>query len=203
VAPSLAPHDPAATTLTGLLRERLPAGWSLVPPVQGKLAARAARRVDAVAFVGGQPFAGRTASTSLALSLVARARRVRLALVGVGIGHGLDRFRLGVARQMTRGADLLVLRDEESARILVEAGLPAPLRVGSDPAWAALAEHVRDAGAEDADGAGERSSSRSTGTARWTGSTAAFACLPPTVSRSRCNRGRRRSDRPRREGARC
>ena len=35
-------------------------------------------------------------------------------------------------------ADLLVLRDEESADLLADAGAPSPFRVGADPAWTLL-----------------------------------------------------------------
>jgi polysaccharide pyruvyl transferase WcaK-like protein len=38
-------------------------------------------------------------------------------------------------RRLVRAADLLVLRDEESADVLAGMGAPTPFRIGSDPAW--------------------------------------------------------------------
>ena len=42
------------------------------------------------------------------------------------------------ARLLVRGSDLLVLRDEESACVLAEAGVPTPMRVGADVTWTSL-----------------------------------------------------------------
>jgi polysaccharide pyruvyl transferase WcaK-like protein len=38
-------------------------------------------------------------------------------------------------RRLIRSADLLVLRDEESASVLAGLGAPTPFRIGADPAW--------------------------------------------------------------------
>ena len=43
-----------------------------------------------------------------------------------------------LARSIVRAADLLILRDEESAVHLAEFGAPTPVRVGADPAWTLL-----------------------------------------------------------------
>ena len=39
-----------------------------------------------------------------------------------------------LARAIVRSADLLVLRDDESAAHLAATGAPTPVRVGADPA---------------------------------------------------------------------
>jgi polysaccharide pyruvyl transferase WcaK-like protein len=44
-----------------------------------------------------------------------------------------------MVRSIARRADLLVLRDDESAHLLASMGVTAPLRVGSDLAWLAAA----------------------------------------------------------------
>ena len=43
-----------------------------------------------------------------------------------------------LTRAIVRRADLLVLRDEDSARVLADAGAPPPFRVGADAAWTTL-----------------------------------------------------------------
>jgi polysaccharide pyruvyl transferase WcaK-like protein len=58
-----------------------------------------------------------------------------VAFVGVGAGELPDRRSRALALFIIRHADLLILRDEESARELIRAGSPGPLRVGADPAW--------------------------------------------------------------------
>ena len=59
-------------------------------------------------------------------------------MLGVGAGE----VRGAVARAMTRWlidhVDLLVLRDEESAAVLGEAGAPTPFWIGADLAWTQL-----------------------------------------------------------------
>jgi polysaccharide pyruvyl transferase WcaK-like protein len=43
-----------------------------------------------------------------------------------------------MANRLVRRADLVVLRDESAAHSLARAGIPAPFRVGADPAWSLL-----------------------------------------------------------------
>lgn len=59
-------------------------------------------------------------------------------MLGVGAGELGGRSTGLLARYIARQCDLLVLRDEESARSLVEAGVAGPLRVGADPTWVLL-----------------------------------------------------------------
>jgi polysaccharide pyruvyl transferase WcaK-like protein len=107
--------------------------------------ARVVARADAVVFAGGTVFkelAPHTRRSSLdllqkgaALAYGAKALGKRLAMVGVGaarIRHGRGQK---LARRLVRQADLLVLRDEESADVLAGLGAPTPFRIGADPAW--------------------------------------------------------------------
>jgi polysaccharide pyruvyl transferase WcaK-like protein len=76
--------------------------------------------------------------TPMALALAAKVHGRILALLGVDVRAPADRRSRHIARLLARHADLLVVRDEESASALMEAGVPGPLRVGADPAWALL-----------------------------------------------------------------
>ena len=110
--------------------------------------AREIRRADSVVVAGGtifktlHPASGRPPlallSRTAALAAAARALRKPLALVGVGAAplHGAS--ARGLARAIVRAADLLILRDEESAAHLAEIGAPTPIRVGADAAWTLL-----------------------------------------------------------------
>jgi polysaccharide pyruvyl transferase WcaK-like protein len=62
-----------------------------------------------------------------------------VALLGVRAAPSRGRLSRVLVRALVMRADLLVLADEASAQALVAAGVPAPLRVGTDPAWAAVA----------------------------------------------------------------
>jgi polysaccharide pyruvyl transferase WcaK-like protein len=109
---------------------------------------RAVARADAVVFAGGtvfktlSPATGRPPhdllSRALALAAGTRALRKPLAMVGVGAGALPGRRARRLARRLVRQADLLVLRDEESASVLAAAGAQAPFRIGADPAWTVL-----------------------------------------------------------------
>jgi polysaccharide pyruvyl transferase CsaB len=102
-------------------------------------------RADAVVVAGGtvfkslHPACGRPPLALLrrtaALAAMTRALRKPLALVGVGAAplEGATARRL--ARAIVHSADLLILRDEESAVHLAAIGAPTPFRVGADPAW--------------------------------------------------------------------
>ena len=109
----------------------------------------------AVVFAGGtvfkplHPTCGRGRLDLLRRGLVlasgAKALRKPLALVGVGAGELEGIAARGLARRIARRSDLLVLRDEESAHALGDAGAPTPLRVGADPTWALLDTPDQDA----------------------------------------------------------
>jgi polysaccharide pyruvyl transferase WcaK-like protein len=118
----------------------LPPGWEPVTAQGCALSWRRLRSAAAVAFLGSDgvcgPTTGRLAET-LALTLTSRSRRV--ALLGVRAAPSRDRLSRLLVRALVLRADLLVLADEASAQALVAAGAPAPLRVGTDPAWAAVA----------------------------------------------------------------
>jgi polysaccharide pyruvyl transferase WcaK-like protein len=122
----------------------------VVPSDDPPRVARAVARADAVVFAGGTVFKELSARTrrppldllhrAAALAYGAKALGKRLAMVGVGAapirpGHGQR-----LARGLIRQADLLVLRDEESADVLAELGAPTPFRIGADAAWT-LVEH--------------------------------------------------------------
>jgi polysaccharide pyruvyl transferase WcaK-like protein len=100
---------------------------------------------SAVVFAGGTIF--KTLPTSsgrhqrsllrnaVAVATLARARGRGPMLVGVGAGQLADRGAQVFARALARQAELLILRDDASARTLTDLGVPSPLRVGSDAAW--------------------------------------------------------------------
>ena len=123
-----------------------------VPPLNARSAPRQARSVDAVVLAGGSPLRSRGPRTgrpvservrSIApLSVAAQALGKPVAGVGVGADSLPGRSSRAVARGLVRQADLLVLRDEESADALADAGAHPPFRVGADPTWALLDEPV-------------------------------------------------------------
>lgn len=123
-------------------------GCELVAPGDATAVMRQVRAADAVVFAGGTIFkelrsaTGRSPSDllgrALAMGFGTRALGKPLALVGVGAAPlRLGRSRM-LARQLVRQANLLVLRDEESADVLADAGAPAPFRIGADAAWPLL-----------------------------------------------------------------
>lgn len=125
-------------------------GCGAVAP-SGPAAARALRAAAAVVVGGGTLFkelhpASRRRPGSLlrrtgALALAAGVTGKPLLLVGVGaapIGHRSNR---ALARGIARWADLMVMRDEESASELLSIGVRGPVRVGADPAWTTLADN--------------------------------------------------------------
>jgi polysaccharide pyruvyl transferase WcaK-like protein len=114
---------------------------------------RAVRGSDGVVIAGGtvfktlHPACGRRPGSLLrrlvALTLAAKTMRKPVALVGVGAGR-LDRTPARrLSRVVVQAADLLILRDEESAARLAAAGATAPFRVGADAAWTALEDTAR------------------------------------------------------------
>jgi polysaccharide pyruvyl transferase WcaK-like protein len=107
--------------------------------------ARAVTRADAVVFAGGTVFKElppRTRRPPLdllqkgaALAYGAKALGKRLAMVGVGAAPIRPGRGHRLVRRLIRQADLLVLRDEESADVLADLGAPTPFRIGADAAW--------------------------------------------------------------------
>lgn len=119
-------------------------------PASPTAVAREARHTDLVVVGGGSVFKSLHASTgrranallrsTAALVSFARLRGIPVAMVGVGAGTLAGRQAASLSRWLVRHTDLLVLRDEESAAVLSGAGVPAPFRVGADPAWVLLDE---------------------------------------------------------------
>jgi polysaccharide pyruvyl transferase WcaK-like protein len=110
--------------------------------------AREIRRADAVVVAGGtifkalHPACGRPPLSLLrrtaALAAFTRALRKPLALVGVGAAPLHGAAARGLTQAIVRSADLLILRDDESAGHLAAVGAPTPIRVGADAAWILL-----------------------------------------------------------------
>lgn len=108
--------------------------------------AGALRTTDAVVVAGGTIFkllhrsSGRRPTALLrntvALMAGARALGLPVALVGVGASDLHGRVAPGLSGWIIRHADLLVLRDEESAAVLTGAGVPSPFWIGADAVWA-------------------------------------------------------------------
>lgn len=120
-------------------------GCGTVRPDDAPGLARSLREADAVVYAGGTifkvlgPHSGRAPHDLLrravALAVIVKALGRPLAMVGVGAGSLPDGQARFLARQLVQRADLLVLRDEESARTLAACGAPTPYRVGADIAW--------------------------------------------------------------------
>lgn len=114
-------------------------------PASARSVASALRHCDAVVVGGGtlfkvlHPSSGRRPNALLRntaiLLAAARARRIPVALVGVGAGELRGAGARRLARRIARDADLMVLRDEESAAVLTGAGVEPPFWIGADPAW--------------------------------------------------------------------
>ncbi len=128
-----------------------PAGTTAVPATAAGVGV-GLRHADAVVVTGGtvlkslHPAAGRhhlglLVRTRL-LQLACTSRGIPLALAGVGAGELRSRSARRLAARIARSADLLVLRDEESAGILEACGVPGPFRIGADPAWSLLRDRV-------------------------------------------------------------
>lgn len=110
----------------------------------------ATRSADAIVCAGGPmiadrgPLAGRSSlrptKGALAPMIASLSPAKYLAFVGVGAGRPPAGKRARSLRRLMAGADLIVVRDEESARALQGHGAPSPLRIGADPSWAVLPE---------------------------------------------------------------
>lgn len=122
--------------------------------VDGASVLRELPRSDIVVAAGGtifkqlHPDVGRPEQDLLrrALLLVSTAKTMGklVGLVGVGAGRIEGASARAMVRAIVRRSDLLVLRDEESADVLAEAGAPGPFRIGADPAWALLRDPHRE-----------------------------------------------------------
>src|SRR3546814_13705475 len=74
------------------------------------------------------------------MSGVFHARRRPVALIGVGAAPITAPSNRRLAVNLVRHADLLVLRDDESAELLGGLGAPTPLRVGADLSWLSVTQ---------------------------------------------------------------
>jgi polysaccharide pyruvyl transferase WcaK-like protein len=134
--------DPAATE-----REH---GRTAIDPSPARVAA-SVRRADAVVVGGGTVFKqlGRTVArpanallrNTAALIAAARASATPVAMVGVGAGELRGAEARALCRWIAPRADLLVLRDEESASVLARAGVSPPFWIGADPVWSLYGDH--------------------------------------------------------------
>jgi polysaccharide pyruvyl transferase WcaK-like protein len=132
----VASGDPAGTSRLHAVRAIPNSPWST---------ARELRRIDTVVVGGGtvfkslHPSSGRRPNALLrnaaALVAGARATGTKVAMVGVGAGELRGRSAKAWVRWLVRHTDLVVLRDEESAALLADAGVPAPFWIGADPAF--------------------------------------------------------------------
>lgn len=111
---------------------------------------RAVAESTALVFAGGTVFKTLPSSTgrpplsllrnAFAISAYARLRGCSVLMVGVGTGALNSPAACSLARRLAGQADLLIVRDEASAKRLVSCGVPAPLRVGADAAWTLVDE---------------------------------------------------------------
>jgi len=138
----VASSDPVATTTAH--------ACEVIPSSRPQVVLRELKRADALVIGGGTVFktlhrsSGRRPHALLRnatlLAGAARAFGRPVLLTGVGVGSLATRRSQQLSRRLVRAADLLVLRDEESAAVLTGIGAPAPFRVGADPAWTLLDE---------------------------------------------------------------
>lgn len=145
--PIVTSGDPAAT-------ERRYAYEAVAP--RGLRAVRAVAGSKAVVVGGGTVFKELHPSTRRRPdSLVRNTAALVMTTVATGrpiafVGIGAAPIRSAISRRLVRfsaqAADLLVLRDEESADELNAAGVPSPFRVGADPAWTVLDPGARPGG---------------------------------------------------------
>ena len=120
-------------------------GIATVSALDPRAVARAVGRAEGVVFAGGtvfktlHPRSGRRPlellRNGLGVATATRASGAPLALMGVGAAPLATRRARALARAIVNRADLLVLRDAESARLLAQAGAPSPFRVGADASW--------------------------------------------------------------------
>jgi polysaccharide pyruvyl transferase WcaK-like protein len=150
----------SATAAPGAPESAL-AGCEPVTANDAVAVARAVARADAVVFAGGtifkalRPSCGRPPLAllrrALAMAAGARALGRPLAMVGVGAGALPSAPARTLARRLVQRADLLVLRDDESAALLTDAGAQTPFRVGADAAWTLFEDAPEPGGSADPD----------------------------------------------------
>lgn len=115
------------------------------PARRGRAIVEQALRADAVVFAGGTifdccrsvalPHPTATLASAAALAAMASAAGKPVAIVGVGAGTLAGRAARACTHQLVSKSRLLLLRDDESAAALAEAGTPGPFRVGTDTSW--------------------------------------------------------------------
>ena len=137
---------PLAATTSDPVQTESEHGIDAVHARDPRAVARAVGRAQGVVFAGGtifktlHPRSGRRPlellRNSLGVCAAARAAGVPLALAGVGAAPLATRRARALARGVVNRADLLILRDAESARLLAETGAASPFRVGADASWA-------------------------------------------------------------------
>lgn len=108
---------------------------------------RTLRSVDAVVVVGGRPLASAATNDQVlglaelyALAVATRTAGKRFAMIGVAAGRLESRRDAFLARRLMIGSAMAVVDEPDSAQILQSAGVPSPIRVGSDLAWLELQE---------------------------------------------------------------
>jgi polysaccharide pyruvyl transferase WcaK-like protein len=136
---------PLIATTSDPVRTEAEHGIATVSAQDPRAVARAVGRAEGVVFAGGTTFktlhprSGRRPlellRNGLAVAAAARAAGVPVALMGVGAAPLPTRRARALTRAIVNRADLLVLRDADSARLLADAGAPSPFRVGADAAW--------------------------------------------------------------------
>jgi polysaccharide pyruvyl transferase WcaK-like protein len=128
--PIVASSDPAAT--------RAAHGCETVD-VRRPAAVMAAARAEATVLAGwsiGEDDDVRPGlQTAVTLVSVAKLRGRPTALLGISARSGRTPWEGRLSKRLLSRADLVVLRDELSARHLEAAGVPGPFRIGTDPAW--------------------------------------------------------------------
>ncbi|HEY2054071.1 MAG TPA: polysaccharide pyruvyl transferase family protein [Solirubrobacterales bacterium] len=140
--PVLASSDPAASGAAH--------GCRTVDARRPLALVRAAARADASVLAGwsiGEDGGARPGlRAAVALVAAAKLRGRPTALLGISARGGRSAWEGRLSRRLLGGADLVVLRDEVSARHLEAAGVPGPFRIGTDPAWLDVQDRRADGG---------------------------------------------------------
>jgi polysaccharide pyruvyl transferase WcaK-like protein len=136
---------PLVATTSDRVQTESEHGIETVSAQDPRAVARAVGRADGIVFAGGtvfktlHPRSGRRPlellRNGLAVAAAASVAGTPLALNGVGAAPLPTRRARALARGIVHRAALLILRDAESARLLADAGAPAPFRVGADASW--------------------------------------------------------------------
>jgi polysaccharide pyruvyl transferase WcaK-like protein len=145
--------DPARVVVTSQTPDATAARWGCAAMApSGTEVARWLRHGRHLVIGGGtifktlHPASGRRPNSLLVRTLgllrAARIKGITTSLVGVGAADLPSVAARRMARSIARHADLLIVRDEESASVLAAAGVPMPIRVGADAAWT-LFDHPR------------------------------------------------------------